>query len=94
MSESRLGRGVPPSAFLFRVGFTRQAGFHHSLDISVRVIDLFTVKPLDAATIISNAKATGGRIITVEDHYPEGVCRSWGLCWKSALVDCVFCFLD
>ncbi|XP_047620599.1 transketolase-like protein 1 [Phacochoerus africanus] len=41
-------------------------------DISVRVIDLFTVKPLDAATIISNAKATGGRIITVEDHYPEG----------------------
>ncbi|XP_058390985.1 transketolase-like protein 1 [Diceros bicornis minor] len=41
-------------------------------DISVRVIDLFTVKPLDVATIISSAKATGGRIITVEDHYPEG----------------------
>ncbi|XP_055420089.1 transketolase-like protein 1 isoform X1 [Bubalus kerabau] len=41
-------------------------------DISIRVIDLFTVKPLDAATIISNAKATGGQIITVEDHYPEG----------------------
>ncbi|XP_069872099.1 transketolase-like protein 2 [Dipodomys merriami] len=40
--------------------------------ISVRVIDLFTIKPLDAATIISNAKATGGRIITVEDHYLEG----------------------
>ncbi|XP_057574377.1 transketolase-like protein 1 isoform X2 [Hippopotamus amphibius kiboko] len=41
-------------------------------DVSVRVIDLFTVKPLDAATIISNAKATGGRIITVEDHHLEG----------------------
>ncbi|KAF6091670.1 transketolase like 1 [Phyllostomus discolor] len=41
-------------------------------DISVRVIDLFTIKPLDAATIISNAKCTGGRIITVEDHHPEG----------------------
>uniref|UniRef100_A0A8C9AET4 transketolase n=1 Tax=Prolemur simus TaxID=1328070 RepID=A0A8C9AET4_PROSS len=41
-------------------------------DISIRVIDLFTIKPLDAATIISNAKATGGRVITVEDHYPEG----------------------
>ncbi|KAM4837339.1 transketolase-like protein 2 [Thomomys bottae] len=40
--------------------------------ISVRVIDLFTIKPLDAATIIYNAKATGGRIITVEDHYREG----------------------
>nr|XP_012612738.1 transketolase-like protein 1 isoform X2 [Microcebus murinus] len=41
-------------------------------DISIRVIDLFTIKPLDAATIISSAKATGGRVITVEDHYPEG----------------------
>ncbi|ELV11386.1 Transketolase-like protein 1 [Tupaia chinensis] len=41
-------------------------------DISIRVIDPFTVKPLDAATIIASAKATGGRIITVEDHYPEG----------------------
>ncbi|KAM4798962.1 transketolase-like protein 1 isoform X1 [Urocitellus parryii] len=41
-------------------------------DIFIRVIDLFTIKPLDVATIISNARATGGRIITVEDHYPEG----------------------
>nr|XP_003732452.5 LOW QUALITY PROTEIN: transketolase-like protein 2 [Callithrix jacchus] len=40
--------------------------------ISVRVIDPFTIKPLDAATIISNAKATGGRVITVEDHCREG----------------------
>ncbi|XP_004442294.1 PREDICTED: transketolase-like protein 2 [Ceratotherium simum simum] len=40
--------------------------------ISIRVIDLFTIKPLDAATIISSAKATGGRVITVEDHYREG----------------------
>ena len=41
-------------------------------DISICVIDLFTVKPLDAATIISCAKATGGRVVTVEDHYQEG----------------------
>ncbi|XP_070362657.1 transketolase-like protein 2 isoform X2 [Equus asinus] len=40
--------------------------------ISIRVIDPFTIKPLDAATIISSAKATGGRVITVEDHYREG----------------------
>uniref|UniRef100_G1TPB0 transketolase n=1 Tax=Oryctolagus cuniculus TaxID=9986 RepID=G1TPB0_RABIT len=40
--------------------------------VSVRVIDLFTVKPLDAATIISSAGATGGRVVTVEDHYREG----------------------
>uniref|UniRef100_A0A8C7DKN0 Transketolase n=1 Tax=Oncorhynchus kisutch TaxID=8019 RepID=A0A8C7DKN0_ONCKI len=29
-------------------------------------------KTLDAATIVSSARATGGRIITVEDHYREG----------------------
>ncbi|KAM4663773.1 transketolase-like protein 1 [Discoglossus pictus] len=40
--------------------------------ISIRVIDPFTIKPLDAATIISSARATGGHIITVEDHYREG----------------------
>ncbi|XP_025198081.1 transketolase-like protein 2 [Melanaphis sacchari] len=40
--------------------------------ISVRVIDPFTIKPLDAATIINNAKECGGKIITVEDHYSEG----------------------
>lgn len=40
--------------------------------VSVRVLDPFTIKPLDAATIIKNAKECGGRIITVEDHYAEG----------------------
>lgn len=40
--------------------------------INIRVLDPFTVKPLDAAAIISNAKACGGKIITVEDHYPQG----------------------
>jgi transketolase len=40
--------------------------------ISVRILDPFTIKPLDAATIIKNARECGGRIITVEDHYPEG----------------------
>uniref|UniRef100_A0A8C6YKZ3 transketolase n=1 Tax=Naja naja TaxID=35670 RepID=A0A8C6YKZ3_NAJNA len=39
--------------------------------IYIRVIDPFTIKPLDADTIISNARATGGHIITVEDHYKE-----------------------
>ncbi|XP_044156584.1 LOW QUALITY PROTEIN: transketolase [Bufo gargarizans] len=40
--------------------------------IHIRVIDLFTVKPLDRQTILDSAKATKGRIITVEDHYHEG----------------------
>uniref|UniRef100_A0AAX7UWB2 transketolase n=1 Tax=Astatotilapia calliptera TaxID=8154 RepID=A0AAX7UWB2_ASTCA len=40
--------------------------------INIRVIDPFTIKPLDSKTIIDNARATRGRIITVEDHYYEG----------------------
>ncbi|XP_060078955.1 transketolase-like [Ylistrum balloti] len=39
---------------------------------NIRVIDPFTVKPLDVDTIVENARATGGRIITVEDHYTWG----------------------
>lgn len=40
--------------------------------VNIRVMDLFTIKPIDKEAIIKNAKETGGRIITVEDHYPEG----------------------
>lgn len=40
--------------------------------INVRVLDPFTIKPIDQKTIIENAVQTGGRIITIEDHYPEG----------------------
>lgn len=40
--------------------------------INARVIDPFTIKPIDAQAIIKNAKEVGGRIVTVEDHYPEG----------------------
>lgn len=40
--------------------------------LSVRVIDLFAVKPIDKETILRNAAETGGKILTVEDHYMEG----------------------
>lgn len=40
--------------------------------VNVRVLDPFTIKPIDAATIIEHAKQVGGRVVTVEDHYPEG----------------------
>uniref|UniRef100_A0A7I4YJF1 transketolase n=1 Tax=Haemonchus contortus TaxID=6289 RepID=A0A7I4YJF1_HAECO len=36
------------------------------------VIDPFTIKPLDQETILQHAKRVGGRILTVEDHYPAG----------------------
>lgn len=40
--------------------------------VNVRVMDPFTVKPIDKDAIIKHAKEVGGRIITVEDHYPQG----------------------
>jgi len=40
--------------------------------IDARVIDLYSVKPVDVETLRAAAEATGGRIITVEDHWSEG----------------------
>jgi transketolase len=39
--------------------------------LSARVIDLYSIKPVDAETLQAAAEATG-RIVTVEDHFPEG----------------------
>ncbi|MBV9147055.1 MAG: transketolase [Acidobacteria bacterium] len=40
--------------------------------VSIRVIDLFSVRPVDAATLLAAARATNNTIITVEDHYEAG----------------------
>ncbi len=40
--------------------------------VSARVIDLYSVKPIDVETLREAAEATNGRIVTVEDHWPEG----------------------
>ncbi len=40
--------------------------------IQARVIDCYSVKPIDAATLTAAAQATGGRIVIAEDHHPEG----------------------
>jgi transketolase len=40
--------------------------------ISIRVIDLFSVRPPDADTLLKAAAATNNTIITVEDHYAAG----------------------
>jgi transketolase len=39
--------------------------------VSARVIDVYSVKPIDAATLRQAARDTG-RIVTVEDHWAEG----------------------
>jgi transketolase len=40
--------------------------------VSIRVIDCYSVKPIDADTVREAAAATGGRVVTVEDHRAEG----------------------
>ena len=38
----------------------------------IRLIDAYTVKPIDRATLAAAVKATGLRIVVVEDHWVEG----------------------
>ena len=40
--------------------------------IMIRVIDIFSVKPIDKALLIESAKRTNNTIVTVEDHYSDG----------------------
>jgi transketolase len=40
--------------------------------IAIRVVDAYSVQPIDRATLSAGAKATGGVVITVEDHYAAG----------------------
>ncbi len=40
--------------------------------VNIRVIDVYSVQPIDAATLTEAGRAARGRIITVEDHYEAG----------------------
>ncbi|HYA98102.1 MAG TPA: transketolase [Methylomirabilota bacterium] len=40
--------------------------------IAVRIVDLYCVKPIDAAALAAQVRGAGNRLIVVEDHYPEG----------------------
>jgi transketolase len=40
--------------------------------IRIRVIDAYSVKPVDRTTLLASAKQTGAKLIVVEDHYEEG----------------------
>ncbi|OXA52703.1 Transketolase [Folsomia candida] len=60
-----IGAGVTLHEALKAADELEKSGIH------ARVVDPFTIKPLDPE-IIQHAKAVGGKIVTVEDHYPEG----------------------
>ena len=40
--------------------------------IPARVVDCYSVKPVDTAGLVAAAEATAGRIVVAEDHHPEG----------------------
>jgi len=40
--------------------------------IGIRVIDLYSVQPIDTDALLQSAAATQGRLIAVEDHYAAG----------------------
>ena len=40
--------------------------------IAIRIIDLYSIKPIDTETLQTAASETNNTLITVEDHYPEG----------------------
>ncbi len=40
--------------------------------LAVRLIDAYSVKPIDGAGLLAAAAATGGRVVVAEDHSPQG----------------------
>lgn len=61
-----VGAGVTLHEALKASDLLKEAG------IKAAVIDPFTVKPIDKELLIKEATRCHGRVLTVEDHYPEG----------------------
>ncbi len=61
-----IGAGVTLHACLEAAGTLEESG------TSARVIDLYSVKPVDVDTLREAVRDTSGRLLVVEDHYPEG----------------------
>ena len=61
-----VGAGVTVFEALKAYDLLKQAG------TSIRVIDLYSLSPIDAGALVAAARATGGRVLTVEDHYAVG----------------------
>jgi len=39
---------------------------------AIRIIDAYSIKPIDGQALRAAARETGGRVVAVEDHWPEG----------------------
>jgi len=40
--------------------------------IHIRLIDLFSIKPIDAETVSECVKGTNNKLLVIEEHFPEG----------------------
>ena len=40
--------------------------------MKVRLLDAYSVKPIDTDALVDAVQTTGGSLIVVEDHWPEG----------------------
>ncbi len=61
-----IGAGVTLHNCLAAADLLGQDGIH------ARVLDLYSIKPIDTETLLEAAAATGDRLVVVEDHYPQG----------------------
>ena len=44
--------------------------------VAARVIDAYSVKPIDRGALVEACRVTGSRLVVAEDHYPEGAIGS------------------
>src|SRR5215217_1073906 len=51
---------------------TKAADELQKSDVAVRIIDAYSIKPIDSDALREASQATGGKVIAVEDHWPEG----------------------
>ncbi len=71
------GAGPDDQVALIGAGVTLHecltAAEHLAADgIRARVLDLYSIKPIDRAALAEAARVTDGRLVVAEDHYPEG----------------------
>lgn len=73
---SAVGRSDKDQAVVVAAGITVHEAlkaYEHLVDegVYIRVVDLYSIKPIDEETLSAAARATGV-VLTVEDHYAEG----------------------
>lgn len=79
--EVRIGKGIVAREGTDATIFTHGTTVAQALDAadelakdgrSVRVVDMFTLKPIDEELIVRSAEETGGRFVVLEDHLAYG----------------------